>query len=169
MTTTDHDSQDFDTTMRAALRDDMLWGALTSTVEGLCDVDRWLKTTVNSIGQQLSFRRDEVEAARHHGGLGPGEIVEYHQWRKRAVFLKSLCEQRLADIKPLRAEVFGEDRAQRMKDLLVRLAGAVADHEAGDLSDTGLHAQLDAILLPGEDAPTLREHLGRRAERLVLA
>ncbi|WP_181273604.1 hypothetical protein [Brevibacterium oceani] len=165
MTPTPRALDDFDQIVRSALRDDAVWELLTSTPQGIADVDKWLKTTAGSIDQQLSFRKDEIESARlERRALSPTDLSEYHAWRKKAVFLKALCEKRLVDIRPLRIEAFGEDRARRMKALLVRLAEVVLDHEAEQIDDD-LYDALDEIVLPGDDAPTLREYLERRAER----
>ncbi|MDO4254361.1 MAG: hypothetical protein Q4C81_04325 [Kocuria sp.] len=130
-----------DAVMRSCLRDEDVWSEVVGTAAGLNQAEHWLKTTAASIDQQLSYRQDEVEIWRLAPQEHSASLTEYLEWRKGALYLKSLCEKCLIDAKRLRAA--DESRAQEMKALLLRLADAV----------------LDEIRLPGEDAPTLRDYI----------
>ncbi|MFF1880243.1 hypothetical protein ACFVVC_02075 [Pseudarthrobacter sp. NPDC058196] len=165
MTTTAHPAttrpQDpFDPVMRSGLRDDTVWAEVTTTADGIAKAEHWLKSTAISISQQLAFRQDEAEIQRLSREAQNEPLVEFLQWCKSALYLKSLCEKRLIDIKHLRAAE--AERAEATKALLTRLAQAVLSHENGKIGDGDLHRALDGISLPGTDAPTLREYLQSR-------
>lgn len=146
-----------DAVMRSCLRDQAAWSGVTRTAAGLNQAEHWLKTTAASIDQQLSYRQDEVEIWRLAPLEHSASLTEHLEWRKGALYLKSLCEKRLIDIKRLRAA--DESRAQEMKALLLRLADAVLDHAEERIDDDELYDVLDGISLPGDDGPTLRDCL----------
>lgn len=149
-----------DAVMRSCLRDDAVWAEVTTTPAGLNQAEHWLKTTASSIDQQLSFRQDDAEIWRLSPLDHSTQLIEFLEWRKGALYLKSLCEKRLIDIKRLRTA--DEERAEEMKSLLIRLAEAVVAHEDGLIGNGDLYGTLDLISLPGTDAPTLREYLRSR-------
>ncbi|MFC7849341.1 hypothetical protein ACFUTU_12790 [Arthrobacter sp. NPDC057388] len=146
-----------DAVMRSCLRDDAVWAEITTTPAGLNQAEHWLKTTASSIDQQLSFRQDDAEIWRLSPLDHSAQLIEFLEWRKGALYLKSLCEKRLIDIKRLRTA--DEERAEEMKVLLVRLAETVVAHEGKLIGDEDLYGALDRLSLPGTDAPTLREYL----------
>ncbi|MFI9629258.1 hypothetical protein [Streptomyces sp. NPDC052042] len=152
---------EFNLLMRSSLKSQDVWEELVSTPHGINQASHWLKTTVHSIDRQLAYWQDQAEIHRlnEYQADARTRLVELHEWRTRARYLKALCEKRLIDLEELR--LADENRAALVESLLVRLATAVVDHESARIDDEGLHSVLDSIQLPGEDAPSLREYLGR--------
>lgn len=150
--------------MRRALRDDDLWQRLISTPGGLHDVELWLKKTTTSIDQQLAYKQTESEEWR----LTPNDATartalgSYFRWRKGALYLKGLCQYRLLELKQRRNNT--ERNAQRLKDLVFVMAGALRDHELGAIANADLHGLLDQLTLPGEATMTVREYLDHRSQ-----
>ncbi|WP_247040289.1 hypothetical protein [Arthrobacter rhizosphaerae] len=149
-----------DAVMRSCLRDEGVWNEIISTHAGLNQAEHWLKTTTSNIDQQLSFRQAEAEILRFTPVENRDSLIEHLEWRKGALYLKSLCEKRLIDLKLLHAA--DQSRSDAMKALLVRLADGVLGHEGERIDDHELYDALDEITLPGKDGPTLREYLNLR-------
>lgn len=157
-----HRRAPFERRMRSVLRDDAGWAELVADQKGRNDAEQWLKTTSTSIDQQLAFRHDEVEvwSLRPDEPENASRLADYYEWRKGALYMKSLCEQRIIALNRMRAA--DEERAEQVLAVLAALGDAVREHEGGS-GDQRLHEALDSIALPGEGAPTLREYLESRA------
>lgn len=148
----------FERRMRGVLRDDAGWAELVADPRDRNDAEQWLKTTSTSIDQQLAFRHDEVElwSLRPEDPKNRSRLAEHHEWRKGALYMKSLCEQRIIALN--RMQALDESRADAVLALLLQLGRAVHQHKQ-DLDIRRLHAVLDRIVLPGEGGLTLRELL----------
>lgn len=148
----------FEQRMRSVLRDDTAWAQLVADLKGRNDAEQWLKTTATSIDNQLALRQSQVEQAAQHpeDPESLSRAAEYHRWRRAALYMKSLCEQRIIALKRLQAD--DESRADQLLDLLLELGREVLA-APDDATASELHPALDRIFLPGSERITLRQRL----------
>lgn len=157
--TTSSENTPFDDLMRSALGDDLTWARMLLDESLTSPVQAWLRSTMQGIDHQLVVNADTLEQdlLSLHGDAVRARKAEFYQWRKRAQHLKFLCQRRMADLTERRKRE--KVRAEAYKNLLLDLADAVLDHQDAAITDAQLHAELDALRLPGTPARSLREYL----------
>jgi hypothetical protein len=174
--------------MKKALTNELHWHGLTATPPEAREARDWLEDTISRVKRDFELRKAEwnLVCAREMRGskVYRREMEKYETWKISAIRFRSLCEDRLRELKRshlvrggnakpsavTKAQAHSEymnRQLQHISTSIVKLTEAVAEFEQGEMSPKDLASRLDTLTVPhgGDGEMTLRELLAATRKR----